>query len=39
MAGAAKVEITPVKGTLIGGDFVSFYARLFTIHYMQKVLS
>ena len=27
MAGAAKEEITPVKGTLIGGDFVSFYAR------------
>ena len=25
MAGAAKEEITPVKGTLIGGDFVSFY--------------
>lgn len=27
MAGAAKQEITPVKGTLIGGDFVSHYAR------------
>lgn len=27
MAGAAKHEITPVKGTIIGGDFVSHYAR------------
>ena len=27
MAGAAKQEITPVKGTIIGGDFVSHYAR------------
>lgn len=27
MAGAAKQEITPVKGSLIGGDFVSHYAR------------
>ena len=27
LAGAAKQEITPVKGTLIGGDFVSHYAR------------
>lgn len=27
LAGAAKQEITPVKGTLIGGDFVSHCAR------------
>ena len=27
LAEAAKQEITPVKGTLIGGDFVSHYAR------------
>ena len=27
LAGAAKQDVTPVKGTLIGGDFFSHYAR------------